>query len=158
MSNYISPDQIELERGLDPGQRAGFRFTEDPAASGWTFYGCPAETDDEQTDECLGCAGWGYECWAIWLRGIGDRTPRRGQMMSKAVLYEQLEFWQKIHGIDEAATSHLKHIIEGCWPVPSWPAVLKAAAICRITPIDEEKFLELRQQRPAIRDAEKSDD
>jgi hypothetical protein len=65
----ISPDQQDLEAGLDPGERAGFRFTEDPTLVGWVFSHCLEELDEDGSDAaCAGCAGYGYECWSVWVR------------------------------------------------------------------------------------------
>lgn len=50
------------------------RFKELPPPPGWVFSHCPIETDDEETDPCAGCPGWGHECGAMWRPRANDTT------------------------------------------------------------------------------------
>lgn len=52
----------------------------------FVFSHCPDETEDEETDACMGCAGWGYECGAIYelrQRGLTARLDRVESASSK---------------------------------------------------------------------------
>lgn len=54
-----------------PEERAADTFREEPDPRIWRWDRCPAEdvpTVPGDDDPCDGCAGWGMECGAIWVR------------------------------------------------------------------------------------------
>lgn len=68
------PDQkARRERWWRPAPGEERTFDAYPPPAGWAFSYCPEETDDEETDGCKGCPGWGYECGAVW-----EFSPRPG--------------------------------------------------------------------------------
>ena len=66
-----SPNQRAERRKLKPGERCGFGFVENPEFDpAWIMSHCTELEEVGEEDACVGCEGYGVDCWSVWVRAV----------------------------------------------------------------------------------------